>query len=108
MVSNIAEWIKTLDKVKQLGAQIVCPGHGPIGGPEIIIDQQRYWVELQRRIRTLVDDRHSWREINTLLKDIAAELRQMPEISRYVPDSPLLDQQANKLFKELGGAESSN
>src|SRR5258708_4140059 len=52
---TVSEWIKTLEVVKQLGAEKVCPGHGPMGGPEIIADQQAYFIALTAQVKALVE-----------------------------------------------------
>ena len=98
---DVSEWIKTLEAVKRLGAEKVCPGHGPIGGPEIIADQQSYFVELQRRIKARVDARRSTAEVKAALPDVAAELKKIPNIARYVPAS--LNAHAEKIYREFGG-----
>jgi glyoxylase-like metal-dependent hydrolase (beta-lactamase superfamily II) len=99
---DIGEWIKTLELLKQLGAEKVCPGHGPIGGPEILVDQQRYFIELQRQVKTLQEARKSPAEVKAAIPLIAAELKKIPSIARYVPASLLAP--AQKVYLELGGA----
>ena len=41
-------WVKTLEAAKRLGAQTICPGHGPIGSGQILIlgDAQRQLLQL--------------------------------------------------------------
>ena len=99
---NIGEWIKTLERLKQLGAEKVCPGHGPMGGPEIIADQQRYFVELQREVKTLHAATKSPAEVKAAIPEIAAALKRIPSIARYVPISLFVPVQ--KVWIELGGA----
>lgn len=99
--AHVGEWIKTLEALKKLGAEKICPGHGPIGGPEVIIDQHRYFVELQRRIKALVDARRSPADVKAALPGVAAELQKIPSIARYVPAS--LTAQAEKIYQEHGG-----
>ena len=100
--ANVGDWITTLEAVKQLGAEKVVPGHGPIGGPEIVVDQQRYFVELRRAIKALHDAGKSAAEIKAALPDTAAELKKIPSIARYVPGG--LQAHAQKVYSELGGA----
>jgi glyoxylase-like metal-dependent hydrolase (beta-lactamase superfamily II) len=100
---DITQWIKTLEAVKSLGAEKVCPGHGPIGGPEVIADQQRYFVELQRAVRKLKDAGKSSAEVKAALPAVATELKQIATIARYVPAN--LTAQVEKVWRELGGAE---
>jgi glyoxylase-like metal-dependent hydrolase (beta-lactamase superfamily II) len=99
---NIGEWIKTLERLKQLGAEKVCPGHGPMSGPEIIVDQQRYFVELQREVKALHVATKSPAEVKAALPEIAAALKRIPTIARYVPASLFVPVQ--KVWVELGGA----
>ena len=98
---NIAEWIKTLELLKQLGAEKVCPGHGPMGGPEIIVDQQRYFIELQKAVKALVEAKKTPAEVKAAVPEIAAQLKKIPSIARYVPGSMLAPVQ--KVYLELGG-----
>ncbi len=98
---NIAEWIKTLEALKALGAERICPGHGPVGGAEVIVDQQRYFVELQQRIKALVAARKSPADVKAALPGVATELKAIPTIARYVPAS--LIAHGEKIFRELGG-----
>ena len=99
--SNIGEWIKTLEIVKQLGAEKVCPGHGPMGGPEIIVDQQAYLIELQRQVKALADGGKSAAEIKAAIPTIASEIKKIPNIARYVPND--LTRHIQKVYLELGG-----
>jgi len=98
---NIAEWIKTLERAKALGAVTVCPGHGPKGGPEIIVDQQAYLIALQREVKALVDAGKSAAEIKAAAPVIAAEIKKTPNIARYVPSN--LTGHVQKAYLELGG-----
>ena len=98
---NITEWIKTLEIAKQLGAEKVCPGHGPMGGPEIIVDQQAYFIALRDRVKALVDAGKSAGEIKAAAAAIAAELKKIPNIARYV--QPDLTRHVQRVYLELGG-----
>lgn len=99
--ANVAEWIKTLEAVKALKPEKVVPGHGPIGGPEVLVDQQQYFVELQRRIKAMVDARKTPADIKAALPDVATELKAIANIARFVPAS--LNAHAEKIAIELGG-----
>lgn len=98
---DVGAWIKTLEVVKQLGAAIVCPGHGPIGGPELLVDQQQFFVELTRRVQALRAATKSAAEAKAAVPTIAAELKAIPNIARYVGGG--LEGQAEKVWTELGG-----
>ncbi len=98
---NVAEWIKTLEAAKKLGAEKVVPGHGPIGGPEVLVDQQHYFVEFQKRIKALLDAKKSPADVKAALPRVATELKAIANIARLVPAS--LTPQAQKIYTELGG-----
>jgi cyclase len=100
--ANVGEWIKTLEAAKQLGATVVCPGHGPMGGAEIIVDQQAYFVELMKRVKALVDAKKTPAEVKAALPEVVIEMKKIPNIARYVPGS--LNAHAEKVYRELGGA----
>ncbi|HVN54810.1 MAG TPA: MBL fold metallo-hydrolase [Anaerolineaceae bacterium] len=45
--SSLDEWLKALDKIEELDAAVIVPGHGPIGGPQDIGWMRRYILDLQ-------------------------------------------------------------
>lgn len=98
---DTAEWIKTLERAKQFGAEKVVPGHGPVGGPEILADQQSYVIELRRGLQALIDAKKSTADIRAALPALAAELKQKPNIARYVPGN--LSAHAEKIHTEMTG-----
>jgi cyclase len=98
---DVAAWIETLELVKQLGAEKVCPGHGPMGGPEIIADQQSYLIELMREMKALVTAGKTPAEVKASLPDISATLKKNERIARYVPTN--LTAHVQKVYLELGG-----
>jgi len=98
---NIGDWIKTLEFAKKLGAEKVCPGHGPMGGPEIIADQQSYFIELQKATQALIDAKKTPAEVVQAAPTVAAELKKNPHIARYVQKS--LIPHLSKVYLELSG-----
>lgn len=96
---NIAEWIKTLEAVKKLGAKIVCPGHGPIGGPEMIEDQQAFFVALQDEVKKFAGKEPA--DIEAAVPTIMAALKKNERIARYAGN--FLPAQVEKAFVEQGG-----
>lgn len=98
---DLAEWIKTLELVKQLGAEKVCPGHGPMGGPEVIVDQQAYFIALRREVKVFVDAHKTPADVKAALPDISAALKKDAHIARYVPAN--LTAHVQKAWIEFGG-----
>ncbi|MFM8577482.1 MAG: hypothetical protein ACKOCN_01570 [Planctomycetaceae bacterium] len=37
--------------MEDLGVKTVCPGHGEMGGPEVIANQKRWFIELREAVR---------------------------------------------------------
>jgi glyoxylase-like metal-dependent hydrolase (beta-lactamase superfamily II) len=61
--SNSASWIKVLEKMKGLGPKLVCPGHGPLTGPEVIDKEKRYFTELRDHVQKGIDANKSLADI---------------------------------------------
>lgn len=101
--ANITEWIKALEAAKKLGARIVCPGHGPMGGPEIIADQQGYFIELLKGVQALFNARKTPAEVKATVPELGAQLRKIANIARYVPSDTWFISHVEKVYLELGG-----
>ncbi|HWA25045.1 MAG TPA: MBL fold metallo-hydrolase [Lacunisphaera sp.] len=101
--ADIASWIKTLDAAIKLGAKVVCPGHGPMGGPEIVVDQQRYFIELQKGVQALRTAGKSPAEVKAAVPALGTELRKLASIARYVPEDRWFVAHVDKVWRELGG-----
>ena len=53
--SDSASWIRVLDRAQQLDVKIVCPGHGPLGGKDVLQKQKRYFIELRAQVQKGID-----------------------------------------------------
>ena len=53
--SDSASWVRVLDKALQLDPKIVCPGHGPLGGKDVLAKQRRFFVELRDHVKKGID-----------------------------------------------------
>lgn len=96
---NVAEWIKTLEAAKKLGAKTVCPGHGPVGGPELLDAQQAYFMALTAEVKKLSGKDPA--EAKEAVAGIRDTLKKQERIARYVGD--FLPAQVEKVFVEMGG-----
>ena len=96
---NISEWIKTMEAVKKLGAKVVCPGHGPRGGPELLDDQQAYFIALQAEVKNFSGKEPT--EVEAAVPSIMAALKKNERIARYAGN--FLPAQVEKAFIEQGG-----
>jgi cyclase len=53
--SDSASWIRALEKMQQLDVKMVCPGHGPLAGKDLLETQKRYFVELRKQVQAGID-----------------------------------------------------
>jgi len=65
--SDTASWIRVLEKAQQLDIKIVCPGHGPLAGKEVLDKQKRYFVELRAQVKKGID---AGKDFDDILKNI--------------------------------------
>jgi phosphoglycerate dehydrogenase-like enzyme/glyoxylase-like metal-dependent hydrolase (beta-lactamase superfamily II) len=49
--SDSASWIRALERMQQLDISMVCPGHGPIAGNDLLEKQKRYFIELRQHVQ---------------------------------------------------------
>jgi len=94
---NIGEWIKTLEEAKKLKPKMVCPGHGPTGGPEVLDHQQEFFKELLAQAKKLKDKK----DPKSAVEAVQAEMKKNERIARYIGGS--FPAQLEKAFTELGG-----
>ena len=99
---NIEQWIATLDAAKKLGAQVVCPGHGPRGAETVLADQQLFFQQLREKVGSLVKAKKSPREVHQAVEQIRGELVSQPRIARYMSKDSLAPQ-VEKVLKEMTG-----
>jgi cyclase len=98
---DVGQWIKTLEAAKKLGAKVVCPGHGPVGGPEILEDQQSFFIAIRDEAGRLLSAKKSGAEAKAAVAAIKENLQKNQRISRYIGGS--FADQVEKAYVELGG-----
>lgn len=49
---SIAGWLETLENLREIGAETIVPGHGPVCGPEVFDDVAAYLRFIQERARS--------------------------------------------------------
>jgi glyoxylase-like metal-dependent hydrolase (beta-lactamase superfamily II) len=97
---NVAEWIRTLDRARDLGAQQVGPGHGPYGTGALLEDQQLFFKELYRVVRAAAEGK-SAAEVQSSVEKLEAELTANTRIARYVGSG--FASQVAKVYNEITG-----
>lgn len=96
---NSREWIQTLEGAKGLNAKIICPGHGTMGGAEMLEDQQTYFTELRKEVKKIADQSRD--TVKGLVEGIRGRLRKNDRIAKYIGD--LFPSQVEKVYVEMGG-----
>ena len=100
---DVEKWIGTLDAAQRLGAQVVCPGHGPRGLVTVMDDQQLFFKQLRERVGVLVESKKTSREIYQSVPRLRQELTAQPPIARYVGKPEELAAQVEKVYHEMTG-----
>ena len=53
--ANTESWIAVLGAMEDLGVKTLCPGHGEMGGAEILANQKRWFLELRGTVKAGID-----------------------------------------------------
>jgi len=65
----IDSWIHALVEMEDLDAEVIVPGHGPVGGKPLVTQMKHYLMELKRFVNDALDDRKNLPETLTLVKE---------------------------------------
>jgi glyoxylase-like metal-dependent hydrolase (beta-lactamase superfamily II) len=65
--ANSASWVRCLEKMEQFDVRLVCPGHGPLVGKEVIGRQKRYFQELRAHVKAGIDAGKSLADITAAI-----------------------------------------
>jgi glyoxylase-like metal-dependent hydrolase (beta-lactamase superfamily II) len=95
------EWIKTLEAARQLQPKVICPGHGPMGGAEVLDHQIAFFVALRAEVKKLVEAGAKPGEVKAAAALIKETLRKQENIAIYI--GTFFDAQVEKVFVEMGG-----
>ncbi len=96
---HTGEWIETLERAKRLNPKLICPGHGPIAGPELLTQQQSYFVGLRREVGALQRQGKDEADVIAANPTIKARLREQEGLNKYI--GPYFEDQLKKVFQEL-------
>jgi cyclase len=66
--SDTASWVAALGAMQDLKVRNLCPGHGEMGGPEVIDNQRRYLMELRSAVGQMIADGKSLDVIKTTIQ----------------------------------------
>lgn len=93
----IANWGDILGKVAKLRIKFVLPGHGKMGGWELVTGQEQFLRELYQNVKKGVDREES-------LETIQGELKLPSSVSTWVSDASL-KRQAEDVYQEIKGGK---
>jgi phosphoglycerate dehydrogenase-like enzyme/glyoxylase-like metal-dependent hydrolase (beta-lactamase superfamily II) len=92
--SDSASWIRVLEKAQQLDVKIICPGHGPMAGKDLLAKQRKYFVELRKQVKKGID---AGKDIADIIKSI-----DMPWYKEWTTVTPAGDN-IKHVYAELTG-----
>lgn len=94
-VANGPAWIETLDRLEAFGASTVVPGHGEVGGPELIRDLRTYLIEVRDEVAERL-------ERDADVETIASELEPVIRARYEAWDNPeWIDFAVSNFYREL-------
>ncbi len=99
---NVEQWIGTLDAAKKLGAQALCPGHGPRGEGNVLGDQQLFFQVLSESVRKRLKEKQTARQMFEAVGQIREEIVAQARIARYASKDGL-GAQVEKVYNEMTG-----
>jgi cyclase len=67
-------WIPALEKLEQLGAEHVIPGHGPIQTPAALTDLRNWFNVLHAQVKSAIASRS---DLETATKNVSAEMQKL-------------------------------
>lgn len=85
-------WVQVIDRLKKLDVEVVGPGHGPLGGRELLDEQQSFIRALQREVA-------QGRTAGKSLEELQASVKLGEEHAKYV--GKRFAEQIEKVFGEL-------
>jgi glyoxylase-like metal-dependent hydrolase (beta-lactamase superfamily II) len=100
---DVEKWVATLEAARKLGAQVVCPGHGPRGVDTMLADQQKFFKSLRERVGALVKARKPPQDVRDSIEKISTELSADAQIARYVGKGAGFASQVEKVYTEMTG-----
>ncbi|MBT6718589.1 MAG: MBL fold metallo-hydrolase [Nitrospina sp.] len=69
----VDDWIKALDYIGDLDAEIYIPGHGDPGGKPVLIAMRHYLIDLRRRVKVQIEEGSSLKETQDVVRPILQE-----------------------------------
>ena len=65
--ANLKEWPQVITRAQRLDAVHILPGHGPLGGREMMAGQRQFFLELQQAVATAIKSGKKLEDLVTLV-----------------------------------------
>jgi phosphoglycerate dehydrogenase-like enzyme/glyoxylase-like metal-dependent hydrolase (beta-lactamase superfamily II) len=88
-----ASWIDVLGHVQTLGAETICPGHGPVGKGDLVQTQRQYFLELRAQVAKLVQEGKSL--------DEAKKAVDIPMWKQWTGQTKMSPENIQQVYQEL-------
>jgi cyclase len=98
---DIGQWINTLAAAQKLGAEKICPGHGPSGEGGMIEDQRNFFIALRDGVKAWKDGGKTAAQVKESVDALKEAIAKNEKVARYVGSG--FAGQAEQAWKELGG-----
>jgi cyclase len=98
---HTGEWVKTLEAARELKPKFICPGHGLMGGPEILDNQIEFIRTLRAEVKKLADGGKTPAEAKAAVDAVKSVIQKNERIANYV--GGMFASQVEKVFVEFGG-----
>ncbi len=98
---NSRDWIPTLEAARALGPRIVCPGHGLVGGPEVLDRQIAFLRALQREVGKWLAEGRTPNEVKASVEVLKASLAKNEDLAIYL--GGMFASQVEKVWVDHGG-----
>lgn len=98
---NIGEWIKTLAAAQKLGAEKICPGHGPSGPGSTLVDQRNFFIALRDGVKAWKEGGKTAAQAKGAVPELKESIRKDENLAKYI--GSFFEAQAEKAWTELGG-----
>lgn len=98
---HIGDWIRTLESVRKLEPKVVCPGHGLVGGPELLDHQLAYFRTLRDEVKAFADSGATAAEVKGAVDRIRGRIQSNENTRNFLNGQFAF--QVEKVWQELGG-----
>lgn len=107
MDAEVASWIRTLDKMKNLQPSILVPGHGDLGDSNTVYSQQAFFKKIYHWVKSEKKRGISFEVVADNLPQLRAQIKKDEKIKKYLISEPAvipnfsLKAQAKKIFDQI-------